>query len=115
MIICSLEPLDIEKISCIYVTIIDFTSNSRKKKEYLTRLKTLPHNTLETRSKKEKKKKMREGKKQRQVWGVREFAIGVLIIYLQMHDKFLLMSHGYLIGSLKWIAFLARIYKSWLL
>jgi hypothetical protein len=44
---------------------------------------------------------MREGRKQRQVWGVCEFATGVLIIYLQMHDKFLLMSLGYLIGSLK--------------
>jgi hypothetical protein len=58
---------------------------------------------------------MREGKKQRQVWGVHEFATRVLIIYLQMHDKFLLMSFGYLIRSLKWIAFLAKIYKSRLL
>jgi hypothetical protein len=54
---------------------------------------------------------MREWKKQRQVLGVREFATGVLIIYLQMHDKFLLMSHGYLSRSLKWITFLAKIYK----
>jgi hypothetical protein len=60
MIICSLKPLDIENISCIYATIIDFTSNSRKKKEYLTQLKTLPCNTLQTKSKKEKKKIKRE-------------------------------------------------------
>ncbi len=50
-----------------------------------------------------------------QAWGVHEFAIGLLIIYLQMHDKFLLMSLGYLTGSSKCIAFLARICKSWLL
>jgi hypothetical protein len=52
---------------------------------------------------------MIEGRKQRQVWGIHEFTTKILIIYLQMHDKFLLMSLGYLTGSLKWITFLARI------